>query len=250
MFAPSDLTEDAFLGGRLRLKQPKFGYRAGIDPVLLASAVPARPSETVLELGIGAAAASLCLAARVEGLRLTGLEVQPDYAALARENAAANGIALNVVEGDVSDLPAEVRAQSFDHVIMNPPYFLREHGTPAVDTGREAAMGEQVELAIWLEAGARRLKPGGRLTVIQRADRLPDILAGCSGLGSFEVRPIAARTGRSAHLVIVTAQKSGRAKFQLRAPLILHEGPRHEKDGESYRVDIQEVLRNAAELPR
>lgn len=136
MFDPADLSDDGFLGGRLRLLQPKAGYRAATDPVLLAAAVPARAGENALELGCGAGAAALCLAARVPGLAVTGLERQPAYAALARENAARNGLALTVIEGDLAHLPAALRERSFDHVLANPPYY------PAGGAG-SAACGER-----------------------------------------------------------------------------------------------------------
>ena len=120
----ADWREDGFLGGRLRIAQPVRGYRAGADAVMLAAACPARPGESVLELGCGAGVALLCLGARVPGLALTGLELQPAYAALARRNAAANGIAARVAEGDLAHMPALLRGESFDHVIANPPYHF------------------------------------------------------------------------------------------------------------------------------
>jgi tRNA1(Val) A37 N6-methylase TrmN6 len=242
-------TDDSFLGGRLRLAQPGKGYRAGIDAVLLAAAVPAAPGERVLELGLGTGAVSLCLAARVPGLALAGLELQPAYAALARRNAAANGVALEVIEGDLAAMPVALRARSFDHVVMNPPYFRRTAGTAAADPGREAALGEGVPLDLWVAAGARRLRPGGRLTAIQRAERLPELLAACAGrLGSLELRPVLPRAGRAATLVLLRARKGGRAPFRLAAPLVLHEGDRHAADTESYRSEVQAILRQGAAL--
>ncbi|MCX7644929.1 MAG: methyltransferase [Rhodobacteraceae bacterium] len=244
------LTRDRFLGGRLTLEQPAAGYRAGIDAVLLAAAVPARPGDAVLELGLGTGAASLCLAARVGGLSLCGLELRPDHAELARRNAATNGIALEVVEGDVAALPASLRARAFDHVLMNPPYHRRSEGTPAADAGREAALGEGAPLAAWAGAAARRLRPGGTLTAIQAARRLPDLLAALGGsLGSVTVLPVAPRAGRPARLVILSARKGGRGAFRLMAPLVLHEGDRHLRDAESYRPEVQAILRDAAALP-
>jgi tRNA1(Val) A37 N6-methylase TrmN6 len=249
VFAPGELTEDAFLGGRLRLKQPRHGYRAGVDPVFLAAAVPALPGQTVLELGLGSGAASLCLGTRIPGLVLVGIERQPDYAALARANAGVNGVALEVVEGDIATMPEVLRARNFDHVIMNPPYYLRKDGTAAADPGREGALGEELPLAAWVEAATRRLKPGGRMTVIQKAERLPDLMSACTRLGSLELRPLAPRLGRAAVLVLLTARKGGRAAFRLHPPLILHDGDRHETDGDSYRPEIQSILRNGAGLP-
>jgi tRNA1(Val) A37 N6-methylase TrmN6 len=249
-FAPEDLTTDAFLGGRLAIRQPRAGYRAGVDPVLLAAAVPARAGEAVLELGCGAGVASLCLARRAAGVEHAGIELQPDYAALARENAAANGIALEVAEGDLARMPPALRARSFDHVIANPPYFRREAGTPARDAGRETAFGEATPLAAWIEAGMRRLRPGGRFTLIQRAERAPDLLAAFEGRrAALTLLPIAPRAGRDATLVILAAVKGGGAPFRLLPPLILHDGPPHVQDGKDYAPTVRAVLRDAAPLP-
>ncbi|MCT8158940.1 tRNA1(Val) (adenine(37)-N6)-methyltransferase [Pseudoruegeria sp. SHC-113] len=244
-----DLTQDAFLGGRLSVWQPRAGYRAGVDPVLLAAAVPAKAGDNVLELGCGAGVASLCLAARVPGLVQAGIEVQPFYAALARRNAEENGVALEVFEGDLAAPPEALKARSFTHVIANPPYFLRNRGTAAPQAGRERAMGEETLLADWLSTAARRLAPKGWLTLIQDAERLPDLLRDMpASLGSLTVLPLAAREGRAAHRVILQARKGGQAAFCLRAPVVMHDGPRHIVDGEDYAPMIRAVLREGAAL--
>lgn len=242
-------TTDGFLGGRLTVTQPATGYRAAADPVLLAAAVPARAGQSVLELGCGAGVASLCLGWRVAGLRLAGLEVQPFYAALARRNAAANGMAFEVWEGDLAAMPDALRSRTFDHVIANPPYFGAGSGTPARDAGRETAQREATPLALWIGAGLRRLRPGGRLTLIQAADRLPDILAAfAAGAGGVTVLPVAPRVGRPAGRVIVAARKGGRTPFRLLAPFVLHEGPAHLRDGDDYSAGARAVLRDGAAL--
>lgn len=250
-FAEDALSRDAFLGGRVHLWQPVRGYRAGVDPVILAAATPARAGQSVLELGCGAGAAVLCLGARVPGLRLTGLELQPDYAALARRNAAENGIALEVIEGDLAQMPATLRAQSFDHVIANPPYFDRAHSTPAPDAGRDTALGGDTPLAVWIDAATRRLAPKGQLTLIQRAERLPEILSALdSRMGGMVVQPLAPRAGRAAKLVLIGAVKGARGPFRLAPQMVLHEGSNHGQDGEDYTRTFSEILRNAAALPR
>lgn len=250
MFAEDEITTDAFLGGRLRIAQPAQGYRAAADPVLLAAAVPARAGEAVLELGCGAGVASLCLGHRVAGLRLAGLELQPAYAELARRNAAANGQAFEVHVGDLAAMPAALRARSFDHVIANPPYFGAGSGTPARDGGRETAQREAAPLAGWIAAGRRRLMPGGWLTLIQAADRLPDILNAIgNGARGVTVLPVAPRAGRPAGRVIVSARKGGRSPFRLLAPLVLHEGAVHFRDGDDYGAIARAVLRDGAGLP-
>ncbi len=243
------LTEDRLLGGRVRLSQPEVGYRAATDPVLLAAAVPARAGERVLELGCGAGAALLCLAARVPGLALTGLEIQPAYLALARENAAANGVAARLVAGDVAAMPAPLRNESFDQVLFNPPYHPADHlGSP--DAGRDRAHREAVPLGAWVAAGLARLRPKGRLTLIHRAERLAEILAALAGpAGEIAVKPLVARAGRDAKRVIVTARKGVRGPLRLAPPLVLHAGPAHLADRADPTPEAHAILAEAAPLP-
>ncbi len=242
-------TRDAFLGGRLWLEQPAKGYRAGIDPVLLAAAVPARAGERVLELGVGAGAAILCLGRRVPGLTLVGIERQAVYAALARRNAAAAKLQLEVIEGDVAAPPPALTAQVFDHALINPPFFPAGSGTAACDPGRADARAEAVPLQVWIACAARRLRPGGRLTVIQRAERMPELLAAASGrFGGMSVLPIAPRLGRPARLILFRGLKDRRTPLALLPPLILHDGPEHLSDGDDYSAEATAVLRDMARL--
>ncbi len=241
-----DLSNDAFLGGKLHLLQPKRGYRAGVDPVLLAASVPAIAGERVLDLGCGVGAAALCLAARVPGLNLTGVELQQDYAALARRNG---GCAFEVVTADVIDLPADIRQRQFDHVLANPPYYDRGASRAATNLGRERAHGESVPLADWVKVAAKRLAPKGYAHFIHRAERLPEILGAMAGrLGSIEVLPLSARAGRAPERIIIRGRKNGRGAFKLHAPLVLHEGTAHEKDADSYVPRVRAVLRDGAAL--
>ncbi|MTH78950.1 tRNA1(Val) (adenine(37)-N6)-methyltransferase [Paracoccus aestuariivivens] len=241
------LRNDGFLGGRLQIKQPATGYRAGADAVMLAAACPASPGQSVLELGCGAGVALFCLAARVSDLKLTGLEVQSGYADLARQNARANGLTADIVQGDLSHMPEVLRAQSFDHVITNPPYF--GSGTVAPDAGRGIARHEDVPLSLWIEAGLRRLAPGGWLTLIHRAERLGEILATLGArAGEITILPVSARTGREAGRVIVTARKGARTPSRLLFPFIMHEKPSHLTDGEDLSAEARAVLRDGAAL--
>ncbi len=241
-----DLTRDAFLGGRVLLYQPRTGYRAGVDPVLLAASVAAEAGQSVLDLGCGVGAAILCLSARVPGLMLTGVELQDDYAQLARRNA---GDRVEVIQADITDLPPALRQRQFDHVISNPPYFDRAASREAQDAGRETALGESTPLADWVRAAAKRLKPKGLAHIIHRAERLPEILgAWPKGMGSIEVLPLTSRAGRRAERVIVRARKNGRGAFKLHAPLILHAGARHTADTPDYVPKVKAVLRDAAAL--
>lgn len=234
---------DGFLDGRLRIWQPARGYRSGADAVMLAAACAAGPGHTVLELGCGAGVASLCLGWRVPGAVLTGLERQADYAELARRNAAENGIDLRVMTGDLAAMPAPLRNESFDHVIANPPYF--QGGTGADDAGRSQARHEDTALTLWIDAALRRLRPGGWLTLIQRADRLDGVVTALAGrAGGIALLPIAAREGRPAGRVIIAAQKGARAPLRLLAPLIMHANPVHLRDGEDLSPLASAILRD------
>lgn len=243
MFSSEMLSDDAFLGGKLQILQPKNGYRAASDPVLLAACCGARAGDSVLDLGCGVGTASLCLAARVPGVALTGLELQPDYADVARQNAARTGIALEVVEGSISAMPKPLR-RSFDHVITNPPYFP-PHGTKARDKGRDTALREEVSLTDWTAAAARRLEPGGWLTMIVRSDRLSDALVAMHGrLGSVAILPLTPREGREAGRVILRARKGGRAALRLLTPFVLHDGPEHPGDRKNHSGPAEAVFRH------
>lgn len=240
MTFPLDKT-DLFLGGRLSVAQG--AYRAGADPVFLAASVPARAGQSVLELGVGAGVGLLCLGCRVSGLELVGLERALEAVALARANAARNKLDAEIIEGDVSALPATLLARQFDHVMMNPPFFAV--GTKSPTSGRAEGRHEDVDLAVWIDAGVRRLKPGGHLTVIQRTQRVPECLSAIGErLGGLRLRPLAPRAGRAAKLVILSGEKGARAPFQLLPPFVLHEGDSHVADSDSYSEAAAKILRH------
>ncbi|MBT0959483.1 methyltransferase [Alphaproteobacteria bacterium KMM 3653] len=245
----SDLTQNAFLGGALHLWQPARGYRAGIDPVLLAASAPVRSGQSVLDMGCGVGTACLCLGTRVAGLTLTGIELQPDLAALARRNGQEAGQHLTVYEGDIAAPPAALTAQSFDHVLMNPPFFERGHGPAVSHPGRE--VGRELEagdLPMWMTMARKRLRQGGVLTMIHRTESLDKIMQNLTGFGGVEVQPLSARAGRNARLVLIRATKARKSASILHNPLVMHLGPRHMADGDDYTPEISAVLRGPAPL--
>ena len=243
------MSEDRLVGGRIRLRQPLIGFRAAIDPVLLAAAVPAEPGEAVLEAGLGTGAAALALLARVPGSRVVGIERDAELAEIARENAALNGVEgrLAVVCGDLAD-PTTQRAAArlgpFRHAMANPPFY--RGGTFPPNPLRRAATHESgsVPLMLWISVLARRLSPRGTLTLILPPDRLPEALAcyTAAGLGSFVVFPLWPRAGEAAKRLLIRGSKGGRAPLRLSAGLVLHEAQR-------FTPLAQAVLRDAAPLP-
>lgn len=244
------LTCDAFLGGRLGLWQPARGYRAAMDAVLLAAFTSSRAGESVLDIGCGVGAAALCLGARVPGLDLHGLEVQGEYADLARRNAEENDVPLVVHDGDLFAPSGDLRAKHFDHVITNPPFRRAGEGSSPPDEGRRRARVEgDPGLSAWIAAAARRVRPKGRLTLIHRAERLPEILSGMAGLfGGVEVLPVAPRPDRPAGRVLVRGRKGSSAQFVLHSPLTIHERSAHIRDAPDYTERAEKILRHMQEL--
>ncbi|UEM21698.1 methyltransferase [Skermanella mucosa] len=239
-------TADRLLGGRVLLMQPARGYRAAIDPVLLAAATPASAGERVLDVGAGVGAATLCLASRVPGADVTGLELQPDLAALGAENIRANGLEdrVRILEGDLLAPPEGIAATAFDRVMTNPPFQEAGTHTPPPDGSRALAHGEgAADLAAWLDFCARRVKPRGTLTVIHRADRLDDLIALLHGrFGAITLVPLWPKAGRPARRILVTARKGARSPARLMPGLVLHEA-----DGR-FTGAAEAILRDGAAL--
>ena len=155
----ADVTEDTMLGGQVRILQPKIGYRAALDPVLLAAAVKAKARDRVLDVGCGTGAAMFCLAARIPGIDITGLEIQPALATLAEASIKLNalGTRARIVVGDLKTLPDIGCATPFDIVISNPPYGADGTASPQPsiatahhesDVGKEVAFVAQLSYII------------------------------------------------------------------------------------------------------
>jgi tRNA1(Val) A37 N6-methylase TrmN6 len=234
------LTEDTFLGGRITARQPTDAFRAGLDAVMLAAAVPAQPGEDTYELGAGAGVASLCLIRRVGLVSVTGIEIDPELVNLANANAAANGIGVcaKFVAGDALALPAELR-RPFMHVFCNPPFH--GDGASSPNAGRAAALQDKGRLAQWLSAGLKRVVSGGTFTVILRADRLGEALAPLPDRG-IAIFPLWPRAGEAAKRVLVQARQGSRAPLTILPGLVLHQ-----PDGR-YTPEADSVLRNGAAL--
>jgi tRNA1(Val) A37 N6-methylase TrmN6 len=246
------LTEDTMLGGALRLRQPRRGHRVGHDAVLLAAACPAQAGEHVVDLGAGAGAAGLALAARVRDLAVTLVEIDPDLAALAAENALLNGLAARV-RSIALDAAGPARAfaaagllpDSVARVLMNPPFNdpVRQRTSP--DRRRRIAHAAPREtLAAWIRTAARLLRPRGTLTLIFRADGLVDLARALDrGLGAVAVLPVYPKPGQPAVRILVRATKASRAPLALLPGLVLNDASGRPTP------EAEAVLRAGATLP-
>lgn len=225
-----ECTEDAFLGGRLRLRQLKSGHRAGHDAMLLAAATSARPGDRVVDFGAGVGAAGLAVARRVEGIGLALVEIDQTLADLARSNAVANAIDADVIALDLESTAeafaaAGLAPDSADAVLMNPPFndSARHRASPDLARAHAHVAGEDT-LARWVHAARRLLKSGGALTLIWRADGIADVLGALDrGFGSLAILPVHGEAAGPAIRILLRAVKGGRAPTQILPALMLND---------------------------
>ena len=231
MTEPCDqFTQDAFLGGKLHLRQPKSGHRAGHDAMLLAAATPARSGDRVVEFGAGVGAAGLAVAKRVAGIKLVLVEIDERLAELARGNAVSNAIAADLIVLDVTSGPgafetAGLSVDSADVVLMNPPFNDSARHRASPDKARASAhVATPATLESWIHASRRILKSGGVLAMIWRADGIADVLAALDrGFGSLAIVPVHADATSPAIRLLVRAIKGGKAPTRVEPALILND---------------------------
>jgi tRNA1(Val) A37 N6-methylase TrmN6 len=246
-----DLTDDAVLGGRLRLKQKRKGHRVGHDAILLAAATHAVSGDRIADLGAGVGAAGLAVAVRVPDVNVTLVEIDPQLAAIAAENIGRNGFAnsARAVTLDVTDNAdaynrADVMPGAFDRVLMNPPFIepVRQNASPDGERRLAHVAGSNL-LSNWIGAASRLLHSAGTLTLIWRADGLDQVLRTLeSSFGSVAIVPVHGRAGQPAIRVIVRASKGGRAPLEILPGLVLNDA-----SGKPT-ADAEAILRDAQPL--
>lgn len=246
---PGSLTEDAFLGGRLRILQPEKGYRAGIDAVFLAAAIPCAAGESVFEAGIGTGVAALCAIARNPAIHVTGVEIAARYTLLCEENARRNGFghSVRVIHADVKDalrkdLSGMPLHGSFNHALANPPYFEEAKSTasPNILKAQAHAFGAD-DLELWIKVMHVMVAVRGTVTIVHRAETLGKILGAMDErFGDIRIAPLYARQGTAASRVVVQGVKGSKAPMQLLPGLILH------TENSQFTPDAEAVLRDGS----
>ena len=249
---PPSLTEDGFLGGRLKILQPEKGFRAGIDSVFLAAAVPCEAGQSVFEAGCGPGVAALCLLARNPEVKLTGVEVASRYALICEENGRRNGMQdrLRVIHADLRDglrrdqigMP---QPGSFAHAMANPPFFDEGKSTPSPHLlkSQAHAFGPE-DLELWVKTLHLMLAVRGSVTLVHRADSLGQLLDCLQNrFGDIRIAPLFPRRGAAASRILVQGIKGSRAPLQILPGLVLH------GEGNDFTPEADAILRTGAAFP-
>lgn len=280
-----DVIETTLLRGRVKLLQPKIGFHASTDSVFLAAAVSTPPSHPrthvlhakhdggdptfikapradqtpafagvakqwkMLDIGCGVGTIGLCVLARNKSISLTGLDIQAELIDLARQNALLNGVEdqSRFFHGSLLNEKL-IEDNQFNVVVMNPPYMESGTHTPSPEKIKAASHGEGASgasLADWVKYAHRKLKQGGHLSIIHRADRLDDVILELekkNWFGSVVVYPMWSHTGEDAKRVIIQARKERYAPLILKAGIVIHC-----EDGK-YTKEADAVLSDAAAI--
>lgn len=238
-------TIDDFLGGAVRLIQPRDGYRVSMDTVMLAATVPAKPGETVLEGGVGSAGAALCLARRLPGVHVYGVDIQPSMIELARQNIAYNDLCDFVSVGTrcITDLSGP--EATYDHVMVNPPYLAKGKAIRPPEKNKGLAhMDSAAILADWIKFCIYSVKNRGTVSIVYRADRIDEVISHLyRRVGDLKILPMWPRVGTPAKRVIIQGRKGIHGAAQLLPGLALH------GDVDRYTPEAHKILWNGAALP-
>lgn len=249
----SEVTDDNFLGGQLKVLQPKHGYRAGLDAVLLAAAVPPvrHGPMRVLDVGAGVGTVGLCVARRLEQTEVVLLEREAPLLELAAANIRRNGL-----EGRVSASAGEIGARaadlesiglvpaSFTHVVANPPFYASGAATPSAAKLKAAShVMDAADFACWGRFMARMAAPRGHALIVHKSEALPQVLAALEGrFGNIKILPIHPRQGGNASRIIVSGIKGSRAPLSLLPGFVLH------GEGNGFTAEADAILRGGAGL--
>ena len=242
-------TKDYLLDEKVIINQPVSGYRAAIDAVLANSCIApdeVKPNSTILDMGSGTGAISLCSAHRLQEQNptITGIELQPELCELSNKSAQENSFNnLSYINLDIKNLRKEITPNSFDFVITNPPYTAGGMASPNSSKATAHIEGE-IDLANWITIAIKMLKPHkGKFIIVHRADRLDDIISAMhKKLGGIIIYPLISKEGGDAKRVLVTGIKSSKAPLTLKKPIIIHN-----EDG-SYTKDADKILRLAKSI--
>ena len=237
---------DAFIDGKISLFQPIRGYRANTDSILLAAAVNAKKGQRVLELGCGIGTVLFSLMSRIKGLHVVGIEAQKKYARLAVRNAIQNNFEADIVTCDIAAIPNTYKNLEYDHVVLNPPFFVSKDSMRISNYDQDVAKREQtLSLMDWMDIAIKRCSVKGEVVLIHQAERLADITSIISDrLGDIKILPICSFSGEEAKRILVKGKKGSSSPLRILAPIVMHEGSRSRKPTKKHTDKVEGILRN------
>ncbi len=225
------------LWGGLHMRWSEEQFRLSTDSMVLADFCRIAPQSAVCDLGCGCGSLSLLLCGKYPLARVTGVELQPQAAALAEENAAQDGLdgRFTVIRGDLREHRTLLAHSGYDAVVSNPPYYPVGSGkcadSPALAAARTeltCTLGELCACAAWL------LKSGGRFFLVHKPERLADLMVSLreSRLEPKRIRLVRHRAGGPVGLVLVEARLDGRPGLAFEPDLSLFD--EHGAESEDY----------------
>ena len=236
---------NSFLGGKINLFQPVDGYRANMDSILLAASIEAKAGQSILELGCGVGTVLFSLMARVQDLKVVGIEIQKRYAELAARNAEYNGFKATILECNLTSIPVTAKNVKYDHVILNPPFYSVGESMRLAQEEKDIAKRElNTSLDDWLDVAVKRCSVNGNIVLIHQAEKLGQILRRIeSFMGDIKILPISSFKGKNANRVIVKGKKGSRSPMQILAPLLIHETCSSDNSRTNYTGVAEGILR-------
>ena len=222
-------TDDTLFDGRLICSQHRDGYRFSVDAVLIAHFCRPQEKDSVLDIGCGCGVISLILCHRYPGVHVTGLELQPALAKLARANSLANHFQdrFSVLEGDLRKVRELMHPESVDLVVSNPPY--RRSGSGRINHEDECAIARHeltVDLPAIVSAASFCVKNRGSVVCIYPAERLATLIAAMlkQRLVPKRIQPVYSYPEDDrAGLVMVEAVKNGGEGLHLLPPFYIYQ---------------------------
>lgn len=249
-FDTENYTIDEFLGGKFKLKQPKKGFKAGTDSILLAASIQLKKEDSLVELGCGSGAVLLSLNHRFSNNFMSGIEFDNTSYYYASKNLEKIGNIVKILKEDIREIPKNTSykslQQKFNQVTMNPPFFQNSNKKQQSisRTNARSFFNQSHDLALWFKTGNFLLRDHGILTLIYPCSLLAHLIkiAETAHFGGFKIFPIWSKSGEDAKRIIVQMQKNSNKPTSLKAGLTLY------NSDNTHTPEATRILRDGGQL--
>lgn len=211
---------EALFDGKIIIQNAGL-YRFTSDSILLSRFARAKARDTVADFCAGCGAVGfhfLCLNPQIKSLTL--FELQHSLADMARRTALADGFEVRIEEGRLQDIPSSYDG-AFSLVLCNPPY---ERGGFENSSYERAICRKEITITLEeiIAVSAKKLKFGGRLAILNRADRLAEL---CYTMKKYGIEPKRMQLVKGAenakpYLVMLEGAKGGKPALEILPTLV------------------------------